>query len=247
MIALSGVGSRHQADKWIQEGLVKINGITTTKLATWVDEVKDRVQVMGKPIKKIHEKIYLMMNKPKKCLTTSKDPKGRFIVKDLLPKKMVLKVFSIGRLDWHSEGLLLFTNDGDFACKILSPKTCVEKVYLIKVKGHPSEKKLQKLCRGVYIPRGGKAHIRAIYPTKQKGSHYIWLRVLLTEGKYRQLRQMFSKIGHDILKLKRVSIGQLKLGKLNSGEVRPLNWKEVQKALLPTKYKNSKTLRRRTH
>ena len=237
MIALCGVGSRHQADEWIREGLVKVNGRTVKKLATLVDSIRDQVQVNGKQVRVFSQKIYLMMNKPKKCLTTLKDPKGRLTVKDLLPKKVALKVFPIGRLDWKSEGLLLFTNDGDLAYQLLSPKTKTEKVYLIKVKGHPSSTELQKLQRGIYIPRGGRVHLKAVYPTAQKGPHHIWLRVLLTEGKYRQLHQMFARIGHEVLKLKRVAIGQLKLAKLRSGEIKFLTEKEIKKTLLPTQYK----------
>ena len=245
MIALCRVGSRHQADQWIREGLVKVNGKTVKELATWVDSTQDRVHVKGKQARVLSQKIYLMMNKPKRCLTTLKDPKDRLTVKDFLPKKVASKVFPIGRLDWHSEGLLLFTNDGVLAHQILSPQIKTEKVYLIKVAGHPSETKLQKLQKGIYIPRGGKVHLKAIYPMAQKGSHYVWFRVLLTEGKYRQLHQMFAKMGHDILKLKRVAIGQLKLAKLKSGEVKWLTGKEIQKALLPTRYKKRRSQTKR--
>ena len=238
MIALCGVGSRHQADKWIREGLVQVNGKTVRKLATWVDSTRDRVQFKGRHIKVFSQKIYLMMNKPKKCLTTLEDPKGRLTVRDLLPAKIASGIFPVGRLDWNSEGLLLFTNDGDFAHQVLSPKTKVEKVYWVKVKGHPSQAKLRKLQEGVYIPRGGRARVKAAYLTARKGPHFIWVRVLLNEGKYRQLHQMFAKIGHDVLKLKRVAIGQLKLAKLKSGEIKALTETEVRKALLPPQYKN---------
>lgn len=222
VIADSGLASRRAADRLIEEGSVMVNGKKVYELGVKVNPQKDRITVSGKPLKAKFENIYLMFNKPKGVLTTMDDPLERPTVKYFLGK-VPTRVFPVGRLDWDSEGLLLLTNDGDWANKIMNPHSEVTKTYLVKVNGEPTAEHLAKLTRGVSI-EGGKVAARYIEKiNKGKSKKYEWIKIIITEGKNRQIRQMFEKIGFDVLKLQRVSIGRLRLGSLERGEFVYLN------------------------
>lgn len=226
LIADSGLASRRHADRMIEEGLVTVNGQKVYELGVKVDPVNDKVSVDGKLLKKVSMKIYIMMNKPKGILTTMDDPMNRPTVRGLLEEKVPTRVFPVGRLDWDSEGLLLLTNDGDFANKVTHPKAEVTKTYLVKLDGKPEAKHIEKLLRGVTI-EGGKVaarHIEKIHKAGDKKSDkYEWYKIVITEGKNRQIRQMFEKVGFDVIKLQRVAIGRLRLGALRPGEIVFLN------------------------
>lgn len=216
-LADSGVCSRRKADDLIAKGEVQVNGKTVFELGIKVEPGVDRVTVAGKPVKPPTQKIYVIFNKPENVLTTMEDPEGRPTVADYM-EQLPLRVFPVGRLDWDTEGLLLLTNDGDFAQRVSHPREEIPKTYLAKLDGKPDEKQLEKLRRGVTIP-GGK--VKALFVETAKvgdSSKYGWVKIVIGEGKNRQVRFMFQKIGFDVKKLKRVAIGQLTLGNLQRGE-----------------------------
>jgi 23S rRNA pseudouridine2605 synthase len=169
-----------------------------------------------------------MFHKPKNVITSMSDPLERVTVADYMAD-VPTRVFPIGRLDWDSEGLLLLTNDGEFAQKVMHPKTEVTKTYHVKLEGQPEEYKIKKLLSGVSIP-GGRVkakHVEKLKPIKteagKKSKKNDWYKIIITEGKNHQVREMFKKIGFDVIKLQRVAIGKLRLGQLERGEFVYLN------------------------
>lgn len=230
LIADSGLASRRRADYLIQDGFVTVNGKKVFELGTKVDPSKDKVLVHNKPLKPKFEKLYLMLNKPTGVLTTMDDPLSRPTIKEFLAD-VPTRVFPVGRLDWDSEGLILLTNDGDYANKIMHPKSEVTKTYLVKVDGQPTSEQLNKLLKGVSIV-GGKVAAKSVEKVKRGSDQYAWLKIVITEGKNRQIRQMFEKIGYDVLKLQRVAIGRLKLGTLERGQLVYLNDIAAEKVFL---------------
>lgn len=224
VIADSGLVSRRAADRLIEEGSVTVNGKKVYELGVKVDPTKDKIIVGGKPLRSKGEAIYALFHKPKGVLTTMEDPLGRPTVKNYI-EDLPMRLFPVGRLDWDSEGLLLLTNDGDWANKIMNPKSEVTKTYLVKVDGSPTQDHLHKLRRGVSIP-GGKVsalHVSRIKKSGEKKTQYDWLKIVITEGKNRQIRYMFEKIGFDVLKLQRVAIGRLRIGNVDRGQLVFLN------------------------
>lgn len=215
-LADCGVASRRKADEMIAEGHVQVNGRTVYELGVRV-ESHDRVTVDGKPVKPATQKIYVIFYKPENVLTTMEDPEGRPTVADFM-EKLPVRVFPVGRLDWDTEGLLLLTNDGDFAQKVMHPREEIPKTYLAKLDGKPTDRDFEKLRNGVTIP-GGK--VKALFVERAKvgdSEQYDWVKIVIGEGKNRQVRHMFNKVGFDVKKLKRVAIGQLTLGSLNKGD-----------------------------
>lgn len=198
-----------------------MNGKKVYELGIKVHPHDDRISIDGKPLRKKFEPLYIMLNKPRGVLTTMEDPLGRTTIQDYLDQ-VPTRVFPVGRLDWDSEGLLLLTNDGDFANKVMNPKSDVTKTYLVKVDGQPPDEKLNKLLTGVTIV-GGKVTAKSVEKVKRGRDQYAWIKIVITEGKNRQIRQMFEKIGFDVLKLQRVAIGRLRLGNLERGDLVFLN------------------------
>lgn len=230
LIADSGVSSRRAADRLIADGLVTVNGKKVYELGTRVTH-EDKVLVDGKALRPKFQKLYLMLNKPKHVITTMEDPLDRKTVADFLGD-VPARVFPVGRLDWDSEGLLLLTNDGDYANRIMHPKAEVTKTYLVKVDGKPDEKVFQKLLAGVTI-EGGKVAAKSVEKIKRGKDKYEWIKIVITEGKNRQIRQMFFKVGFDVLKLQRVAIGRLRLGNLERGELVYLNEIAAERVFQP--------------
>lgn len=229
LLAERGIASRRGADKLIAEGQVTVNGKRVYELGIRVNPFKDRIVVDGAPIKNKSEPLYIMFNKPKNVITSMNDPLGRPTVADFM-SSVPDRVFPIGRLDWDSEGLLILTNDGEYAQKVMHPKKEVTKTYLVKINGQPKEEKIHKLLSGVSIPDGGKVKAKFIEKVKRSGSggvktsdQFDWYKIVITEGKNHQVREMFKKIGFDVLKLQRVAIGRLKLGGLERGDFVYLN------------------------
>lgn len=216
-LADCGVASRRRADELISAGHVQVNGKTVYELGVRV-ESDDRVVVDGKPVKPATQKIYVIFNKPENVMTTMEDPEGRPTVADFL-EQLPVRVFPVGRLDWDTEGLLLLTNDGDFAQRVMHPREEIPKTYLAKLDGKPTPENLAKLLRGVTIPGGGRVKAWHVENAKIGDSDkYAWVKIVIGEGKNRQVRHMFQKIGFDVKKLKRVAIGMLTLGSLDKGE-----------------------------
>ncbi len=234
-ISESGVSSRRKADELIEAGSVKLNGKTTYEMGLQIDPFVDKVTVKGKPLSYSQNKVYFVFNKPKNVLTTMSDPEGRPCVADFLKRLKNKRLFPVGRLDWDTEGLLLLTNDGEFAQRVSHPSEGIPKIYLVKLNGNPSEEHLKKLERGVTIVGG---RVKAVFVEKikaQTSTKYDWVRIGITEGKNRQIKKMFEKIGFDVKKLKRVAIGQLKLGNLKSGTYAPMSQFQVKKIFLAPK------------
>ncbi|MES3039444.1 MAG: pseudouridine synthase [Bdellovibrionota bacterium] len=228
-ISDSGVCSRRKADELIADGRVTVNGKKVFELGIKVDPRTDKVSVDAKPIRIETEKVYFKFHKPKGVLTSMADPLERPTIQDYV-KDFPIRVFPIGRLDWDSEGLILLTNDGDLSQQVSHPKHDVTKTYLVKVNGQPEKVQLEKLLKGVSIV-GGRVKAKHIEKVRRPdgSDQYDWLKIVITEGKNHQVRQMFAKIGFDVLKLQRVAIGRLKLGHLERGEIEPLNYEQIKK------------------
>lgn len=222
-LAECGVASRREADKLIEAKKVKING-KYSEIGQEVDIGSDLVTVDGLPVGLVKTYEYYMMNKPKGYVCTVKDDRGRKTVMDLLPQG-IKRLFPVGRLDYDSEGLLLFTNDGDLTFKLTHPKNEVPKTYLVKTEKPVKEDDLVKLRNGVYIDgvKTKKCNIKVVETNKE----YTKLHVTITEGKNRQVRKMFETVNNNVDFLKRIKIGDLKLSGLNRGEVRKLNTEEI--------------------
>lgn len=231
LIADSGIASRRAADRLIEEGQVTVNGKKVYELGVKVDPHADKIVIQGKPLRKKFEHLYLMFNKPKGVLTTMDDPLERPTIKAFL-EEVPTRVFPVGRLDWDSEGLILLTNDGEYANRVTHPKAEVTKTYLVKVDGKPSDEQIRKLLNGVSIV-GGRVTAKSVEKVKRGREQYEWLKIVITEGKNRQIRQMFEKIGFDVMKLQRVAIGRLRIGNLGRGELVYLNEVAAERVFQP--------------
>ena len=224
IIARAGIASRRKAEEFILQGRVRVNGRVVTELGTKADAAEDSIKINGKRINAPGgEKLYLMLNKPKSYISSTADPQGRPTVMDLLGRYRS-RVYPIGRLDYASEGLLLFTNDGDFANLVLSAKSAIPKVYQVKLNGNPTHEQMEKFCAGVKIDGRVTAPARA---RLSKPGDNPWFEVVLTEGRNQQVRRMFRRLGFLVEKLKRVKVGRVSLGRLPAGELRPLKEREV--------------------
>ncbi len=226
-LADCGIASRRKADQLIAEGKVVINGKKVYELGSRVDPSVDKILVDGHPVKPTTNKVYIMFHKPRNVVTTMEDPEGRPTIADYF-SRLPVRVFPVGRLDWDTEGLLLLTNDGDFAQRITHPSEEVPKTYLVKVDGHPSDDALMRLRRGVSII-GGRVQALHVERIRRGADKYDWIKIVVGEGKNRQVRRMFEKIGFDVLKLQRVAIGRLRIGTLERGEYVFLTEAGVQK------------------
>ena len=228
IIAAAGIASRRKAEELIQSGLVTVNGTTVTELGSRADPETDSIRVNNQLLKGRERHEYLALNKPRGYVTTVSDPEGRPTVMEFVRTKA--RLYPIGRLDFNSEGLLLLTNDGDLAHKLMKAASHIPKTYLVKVAGQPDEEQLRRLRAGVTIAeerdpkrrvRTAAAQIRVI-----KAAENPWLEVTLHEGRNRQIRKMFEEIGHHVEKIRRVRYGPLELD-LPPGESRPLSQQEV--------------------
>ena len=222
-LAHAGIGSRRHCETLIRGGRVSIDGRVVTDLATRVAPEQD-VKVDGEPIR-TEKHVYFLVNKPRGYLCTNHDPSNRPLAIDLVPQ-ISQRVYTVGRLDEDSEGLLLLTNDGDLANRLMHPRYGVEKSYLVLVAGNPSPEDLKKLLDGVYLAEG---HVKArhVKRLKRQGNS-TWLRIVLAEGKNREIRRMLAKLDHKVLRLKRIEIGPLEIGSLRTGKSRPLTMPELK-------------------
>ena len=229
IIAAAGIASRRKAEQLISGGLVAVNGQVVTELGSKADPEHDHIRVNGKLLHGAERHVYLLMNKPKGYVTTLSDPEHRPTVMDLL-RGVKTRVYPVGRLDYASEGLLLLTNDGDFANRLMSAASHVSKTYMVKVAGTPTEDGLGKLRKGISIPTEKGRRVRtapAMIKTIRESAN-PWYEVTLTEGKNRQIRRMFEEIGHHVEKIKRVRYGPLQLD-VPPGEFRKLNAGEIER------------------
>ena len=225
-MAKAGIASRREAERMVREGRVSVNGKAVETLGFKADPSKDHNRVDGRKLTRIEPKVILLLNKPRGYLSTVKDPKGRPTVMDLL-EDVKWRIYPVGRLDFDAEGLLLLTNDGYLANLLSHPRFSIPKTYLAKVGGVPEEKKLTRLKRGVMLEDGeAKAVSCNLVRQREKNS---WVRVVVTEGRNRLVKRMFSAIGHRVLKLKRIEYGPIQLGDLPFGQYRYLTAGEIGK------------------
>ncbi len=225
IISAAGITSRRAAEQLILDGRVRVNGQVVTELGTKADAAKDHIKVDGKLINPHQPPTYIMLNKPVGYVTTMSDPEGRPTVQDLL-KGVKIRVYPVGRLDFNTEGLLLLTNDGDFAHLITHPKHEFPKTYRAKVKGVLEDHQIDNLEKGIYLDDGRTAPAKIKKLSKEEANS--WLEITIHEGKKRQVRRMFDRVGHSVIKLKRVRTGNLVLGDLPEGAFRYLTPDEVQ-------------------
>ena len=223
-LSLCGICSRRKADEHIEEGLITVNGKKIFEMGFKVNPKTDNVLFQGKPVKAVEKHTYLVFYKPRNVLTTLDDPLERPTIKDFIPKKFKKEnLFPIGRLDWLSEGLLILTNDGEYAQNVLHPNKNVPKTYEVKVEGKVLLKDLDKLVKGLTIP-GGKAYaIKADIVKKSVTGTHTWLKITVVEGRNRLIRKMMDKLGYSVMRLRRVSIGNLKVSHLKAGDIAELS------------------------
>lgn len=225
-LAQAGVASRRACEELIKQGKVKINDAPVTNLATQVNPDIDKVTVNGKQVCLASKKIYLMLNKPPGYIVTATDPYNRKTIFNLLPE-LPARVFPVGRLDMQSSGLLLLTNDGNFANAIIHPRSKLPKTYIVKVKGRLKYSELKKVHKGVVLEDGYKASAKVFVKSYNKKQDITKLRMTIYEGKNRQIRRMIQAVGSSVISLKRVQIGDLQLSSLPEGAWRFLKDKEV--------------------
>ncbi len=224
VLSQAGLGSRTEARKWIGAGRVSVDGKKVQTPDAWVDPEQQRVTFDGKPLRAAR-KVYLLLYKPKGYVTTYKDPDGRPTVYDLL-QDFPEKVFSAGRLDLDSSGLLIFTNDGNFADRITSPESHVPKTYLVKASILLTDDQLDQLRRGVDLADGPTrpAEVQRI----RDSARYTFFEITITEGRNRQVRRMVETLGAKVLKLVRTGIASIRIGDLQIGKFRALDDPEVR-------------------
>lgn len=224
-LAQAGVGSRRAAEELIRDGRVEVNS-HRAELGCSVDPVADRIRLDGKPVSLETQRVLVALNKPGGCVTTASDPQGRRTVLDLLPDFGV-RIFPVGRLDYDAEGLILLTNDGELANRLLHPRYGIAKVYDVKIKGLPEKKAIEQLRTGVRIEEGvtGPAEVEIIGELPNAA----WLRITLHQGWNRQIKRMCAAVGRPVLKIKRIAYGPVRLGRLATGRHRLLRPDEIRK------------------
>ena len=220
-----GIASRRKAEELIAAGKVKING-HIAEIGSKVDPKGDKVTVRGRAVVPVNEKVYIMLNKPRGFVTTMSDELGRKTVSDLVADAGN-RIFPVGRLDRDSEGLLIMTNDGDFANKLTHPSSHVNKTYRVTVKGAAEEEQLLKMKEGILLD-GRKTLPCDCFVAERKPDRTVLIFVL-NEGRNRQIRRMCEAVGLEVLRLKRTEIAGVKLGMLPQGKWRPLNEREMRR------------------
>jgi len=223
ILSRAGIASRRSSEKIILEGRVSLNGEIVRELGTKADLASDDLRVDGVRIRPPQRPVYLLLNKPKGVVTTRHDPEGRRTVMDLVPS--VAGLFPVGRLDVTTEGLILLTNDGDFAQKVSHPRYEVARVYRAKVRGVPDDRTLKRLRDGVRV-EGERMKVDGVKVVEAENN--AWLEVRLHEGKHHEVKRMLEAVGHPVSKLRRVAIGSVTDRGLEPGEFRHLTPAEVR-------------------
>ncbi len=226
IIARAGLASRREAEGWILEGRVSVNGTVVRKLGYQADSTGDKIKVDGRLIGSTTKRFYYLLHKPPGMITSMGDPRGRPNLGDWLkPLVKRERLFPVGRLDYNSSGLLFLTNQGELAHRLSHPRFEVKKVYEAKVNGIPSERELEHLRRGISLRDGvtAPARVRVLKRLNKKA----WIEIEIHEGRYREVRRMFEAIGYSVAKLVRIRFGPIRLGSLPVGQVRPLSSGEI--------------------
>ena len=224
MLAAAGVASRRDCEELILAGRVEVDRQVVTQLGTRVDPIRQEIHVDGESLHPA-KPVYFAVNKPKGVVCTSRDPAGRPRVTDMLPPNAP-RVFSVGRLDLTSEGLILVTNDGALANGLTHPRHGVEKIYHVQVAGLVDLEVLQLLRRGMHLAEGF-AHVKNVR-IKTRRKHSTIFEMVLDEGRNREIRRLLARVGHKVQRLTRVAVGPVRLGELPVGAVRPLTRQEIR-------------------
>jgi 23S rRNA pseudouridine2605 synthase len=227
ILARAGMASRREAERWILEGRITVNGTVVRKLGSQADPGKDSIKVDGKRVKTVAAPLYYAFHKPPGIITTLNDPERR---PDLTPYLARLgekrRVFPVGRLDYNTTGILLLTNDGELALRLTHPRFGVKKIYRVKLSACPTEEDLARLRKGIRLDDGMTAPARVRIVEKLKKN--AWVEIELHEGRRREVRRMFEALGYFVEKLIRIRFGPISLGTLAPGTLRPLSQIEVQ-------------------
>jgi len=226
ILAQAGLASRRGSERLITEGRVTINGKVVIAPGTTADPNRDRIAVDGKAIPSPEPKQYLLLHKPRGYVTSRQDPQGRPVALDLLPEKR-FRLFPVGRLDFDCEGLLLLTNDGELAHRLLHPRFGIPRVYEAEVAGRVSPVELGRFRQGVVL-EDGVAKPSDVRLLRRTGAT-TWLRLTFTEGRYREVKRFCAALGHRVVRLRRVQFGPLCLGGLARGALRPLSSGELRR------------------
>lgn len=226
ILARAGIASRRAAEGLIAAGRVRVNGRVVTELGTTADPVRDRIEVDGRRVV-LEKPVYFVFHKPRGMVTTLRDPEGRPHLGEVVPA-MGARVYPIGRLDFHTSGVLLLTNDGELTAALLHPRRNVPKTYVAKVRGHLPLDALESLRKGVVLDDGTKTKPAEVFVLREDERN-TWLQITLYEGKNRQIHRMGEAIGHPVLRLVRTAFAEITAEGLRPGEWRPLTAKEVEK------------------
>lgn len=238
IISAAGITSRRASEELILNGQVTVNGVVVTELGTKADFAVDTITVNGKPLRVSEHRLYILLNKPTGYITALKDDRGRRLVTELL-KDVPERVYPVGRLDYNTEGLLLLTNDGEWANRLMHPRHEVEKEYHVRVRGKVLEQQLNRMEDGVELEDGKTAP--AVVKMVKSGEQNDWISVTIHEGRNRQVRRMCEVVSLSVVRLKRIRYGNLSLGTLREGQFRYLTEAEVcelgggQPSTLPVK------------
>ncbi len=228
-LSLAGIASRREAEKLVLAGRVQVNDRQVLELGTRVVPDRDIIALDNQAISLHGEHLYLLLHKPAGYLTTSKDPQRRATVFDLIPESRNRHLFTVGRLDKDTEGILLVTSDGELASRLMHPRFEIPKSYLVLTRGIVSSAKLKLLRSGINLEEGKTAPAQASRVKIEKNNNKTWLKITVHEGKKRQIKRMCRAIGHPVIYLQRASFAFLKLGHLATGAYRSLSREEVQK------------------
>ncbi|MEN6557480.1 MAG: pseudouridine synthase [Thermoguttaceae bacterium] len=223
VLAAAGLGSRRQCEELITTGRVEVDRRVVTELGTRVDPDAQQIRVDGVALTR-PKLVYYAVNKPVGVLCTNRDPSGRPRVVDLVPERNA-RLFTIGRLDLHSDGLILVTNDGELANRLTHPRYGVSKTYRVVVAGHPERDVLARLTQGVHLAEGVARAERVTVKSQRKDSTI--LEMVLREGKNREIRRILARVGHKVERLTRIAVGPVRLASLPSGQWRRLTREEV--------------------
>ena len=225
-LAQAGVVSRREADRLITRGDIQVNGRVIRELGCRIDPSRDKIVFRGSEVSGKKKHVYVMVNKPRGYIVTTKDPLNRPHVLNLLPP-LGRRIYPVGRLDADSEGLLVLTDDGELAYRLTHPRFQIPKVYLVKVKGHPGQEKIFRLEKGILI-EGKKTSPASLEFITGKGTRSLF-QMTIREGRKREIRRMFASVGHEVVELKRVQVGSLRLGDLKKGRWRFLRPNEIHR------------------
>jgi len=224
IIAEMGLASRRKAEELILEGRVTVNGRIAT-IGMKADPLKDHIKVDGKLLFRPEKKVYFILNKPRGVVTSMSDPEGRPTVHDFV-RAIRQRVYPVGRLDYDSEGMLLLTNDGEFAHAVLHPSKKIPKTYLVKIKGNLEDENIEKLRNGIRLDRTvtAPAKVKRLRKTESNS----WIEMVIYEGKKRQIRRMLERVGHSVIRLMRIKINGIEMGPLKPGACRQISAEEMR-------------------